>query len=75
MKGYGGKVVSAAYFDRPEFEAHDYLTPRAGPVVEADQTLIEIDVPKEYKRLPLSDFIERLQDDNRSKFEKVKSKQ
>jgi len=41
------KIVSAGYLDRPELSSSDYFTPRFGPVLDANQTLVEFIVPNE----------------------------
>jgi len=69
-----GEIVSAGYIDQPEFEAHELLTPRAGPVPEPGQTVVELDVPAEHARLPLPDFLERLRVDVQAKLPEVKPK-
>ena len=62
-----GQIVAAGYVELPEPEAYDYLSPRCGPMAEDGQTVVELEVPEEYAKLPLTDFIERLQVDAQAK--------
>ena len=62
-----GKILSMGYSERPELEADDGLIARGGPVVEADQTIVELYVPDKYAKMPLREFIERVQADVKAK--------
>ena len=62
-----GNIVSAGYQDRPEPEVYDYLTPRFGPVAEDGQTIAELEIPDEYAKLSLTDFVEQVQVDVKAK--------
>ena len=64
-----GKIVSVGY-PEPE-ENKETPTLRSGPVVEEEQTLVELDVPEEYTKMPTADFIQRLQIDIRKKKSEV----
>ena len=55
-----GKVVAAIYRPKPEPEEHDKPIPRAGPVIEDGQSLVELGIPDEYASYPLPDFVDRL---------------
>jgi len=72
MKSYAvldkeGKIVAAGYMDWSEPEVEDAPFARAGPVAEAGQTVVELDVPDEYAKLLPADFIGRLQVDAQAK--------
>jgi hypothetical protein len=63
-----GKIVTFGYMDQPELEENEEApTLRSGPVAEKNQTLVELDMPEEYIRMPTADFIQRLQIDIRAK--------
>ena len=55
-----------------EPEAEYYPAPRAGPVAEEGQTVVELDVPDELVRMPVADFVARLQIDAQAKLAKAK---
>ena len=42
-----GKIVAVGYGDPPELET-EALTTKSGPVVEENQTLVELDMPEEF---------------------------
>lgn len=66
-----GQVVAAGYMEVPEPEAEDYPIPRAGPEAEEGQTVVELDVPGELVRMPVADFVARLQIDAQAKLAKA----
>ena len=73
-----GQFVSAGYTEVPEpealFEAEGeyYPIPRAGPEAEEGHTVVELDVPSEQVKMPVADFVARLQVDAQAKLEKAK---
>jgi hypothetical protein len=70
-----GQVVAAGYMEVPEPEAllepEDYPIPRAGPEAEEGQTVVELDVPGELVKMPVEDFVARLQVDAQAKLAKA----
>lgn len=72
-----GQVVAAGYMEVPEPEAllepeaEYYPIPRAGPEAEEGQTVVELDVPGELVRMPVADFVARLQVDAQAKLAKA----
>ena len=67
-----GKIVAVGYGDPPELETEEALTIKSGPVVGENQTLVELDMPEEYIRMPTADFIQRLQIDIKARGLKTK---
>lgn len=63
-----GKIISVGY-DDPE-ETEETPTLKSGPVVEENQTVVELDVPETLKMIPTEDFVKRLQSDIRARIEK-----
>lgn len=72
-----GQIVAAGYVEVPEPEAllepeaEYYPILRAGPVAEDGQTVVELDVPDEHVRMPVADFVARLQVNAQAKLAKA----
>lgn len=69
-----GRIVSVGYLDLPELEELDFKTPRFGPELEPDQTIVELDVENVYARLKPGEILERLHTDIRTKRPDIKLK-
>jgi hypothetical protein len=73
-----GQVVAVGYVEVPEPEAllepeAEYRPiPTSGPEAEEGQTVVEVDVPGELARMPVADFVARLQVDAQAQLEKAK---
>ena len=51
-------VVSVGYLDSPEVRGFD--PPRFGPVADADQRVVDMDLPDDCAELSIPQFLERL---------------
>ena len=51
-------VVSFGYLDSPQLRGFD--PPRFGPVADADQRVVDLDVPDDCAKLSIPQFLERL---------------
>jgi hypothetical protein len=69
------KIVAAKRFDNPKFESYEIAIPQIVPVIKPDQTVVELDMPREYVSLPTEDFIDRLQIASEKKLKLMKTKQ
>ena len=63
-----GKIISIGY-DDPE-ETEETPTLKSGPVIEENQTVVELYAPETLKTMPTMDFIKQLQNDIRARSEK-----
>ena len=72
-----GQLIAVGYAEFPEPELRlepeaEYIPPvRSGPEAEEGQTVVELYVPDELERMPIADFVERLQTDAQAKLAKA----
>lgn len=65
------KIIGVKRFDNPKFESYELDLPRIVP--EPGQTVIELDMPREYASLPTKDFIDKVHAESEKKLKLMKN--